>query len=63
MCSVCSKMKHASGGPDGTNNPIWRFLQELSTKNKYYYSIPVPCILYYLQFDQRLRIYIEHNNY
>ena len=25
--------------------------------------IPAPCILYYLQFDQRLHNYIKHNNY
>ena len=25
--------------------------------------IPVPYILYYLQFDQRLHSYIKHSNY
>jgi hypothetical protein len=28
-----------------------------------FFYIPVPCILYYLQFDQRLHSYIKHNNY
>ena len=31
--------------------------------NKNIILIPVLCILYYLQFDQRLHNYIKQNNY
>jgi len=38
MCSVCSKTKHVNGGTDGNYLPITRLIQNLSTKDKYYYS-------------------------
>lgn len=37
MWSVCPKTRHVKGGTDGNYLPITRLLQDLSTKNKYYY--------------------------